>query len=70
MGDPARLWVFLAASPLTWLTATLAAYALADWFSQQAKRHPAANPVLIAVSLLAGLLITIGTPYETYFEGA
>jgi putative effector of murein hydrolase LrgA (UPF0299 family) len=70
MTEPFRLWVFLSASPLTWLTATLAAYALADWLSQRAGRHPLANPVLIAVSLLAVVLAATQTPYATYFEGA
>ncbi len=70
MSDTARLWVFLAASPLFWLTVTLAAYALADGLSQRAGRNPLVNPVLIAVALLAGLLAATRTPYQTYFEGA
>lgn len=70
MIEPQRLWVFLAASPLFWLTATLAAYALADHFSQRANRNPLINPVLISIILLAGLLVATGTPYETFFEGA
>jgi predicted murein hydrolase (TIGR00659 family) len=65
-----NLWVFLAASPLFWLTATLAAYALADWLSQAAGRNPLLNPVLVAVALLAVILIATRTPYETYFQGA
>jgi predicted murein hydrolase (TIGR00659 family) len=39
---------------------------LAEW----AGRRPAANPVLIAVILLAGMLWATQTPYATYFEGA
>jgi predicted murein hydrolase (TIGR00659 family) len=35
-----------------------------------AGRRPIANPVLIAVALLAPLLWLTGTPYATYFEGA
>jgi predicted murein hydrolase (TIGR00659 family) len=64
------LWVYLAASPLTWLTATLIAYAIADRLSAAAGRHPLANPVLIAVAILAALLLATGTPYPRYFEGA
>jgi len=30
MTDPADIWAYLATSPLLWLTATLAAYALGD----------------------------------------
>jgi predicted murein hydrolase (TIGR00659 family) len=70
MSPADRLWVFLAASPLFWLTATLAAYVLADALSQRVGRHPLANPVLIAVALLSALLLATHTPYETYFEGA
>jgi predicted murein hydrolase (TIGR00659 family) len=70
MSQPAQLWVFLAASPLFWLTATLGAYAIADWLSQRAGRNPLVNPVLIAVALLAVLLVATRTPYETYFAGA
>lgn len=64
------LWVYLTQGPLLWLTVTLAAYALADWLSQRAGRHPVANPVLISVLLVGGLLIASGTGYETYFDGA
>jgi predicted murein hydrolase (TIGR00659 family) len=70
MTAPRQLWVFLAASPLFWLTATLAAYAAADWLSQKAERHPLVNPVLISIMLLSVLLIGTQTPYEAYFEGA
>lgn len=65
-----KLWVFLAASPLFWLTATLAAYALADFLSRKAARHPLVNPVLISIVLLAALLTITRTPYEQFFEGA
>ncbi len=70
MTAPGQLWVFLAASPLFWLTATLAAYAVADWLSQRAGRHPLVNPVLIAILLLSALLVATRTPYESYFQGA
>lgn len=64
------LWVYLTQGPLLWLTVTLAAYALADWLSQRAGRHPVANPVLISVLLVGGLLVASGTEYATYFDGA
>ena len=64
------LWVYLAASPLLWLTATLAAYLLADRVSAACGRHPLANPVLLAVALVSTVLLATGTPYKTYFEGA
>jgi predicted murein hydrolase (TIGR00659 family) len=69
-GDLARVWVYLAETPLLWLTATLVAYGIGDAVSALAGRNPLANPVVIAAALLiAGLSLT-GTGYETYFEGA
>jgi predicted murein hydrolase (TIGR00659 family) len=64
------LWVYLAADPLLWLTVTLAAYVVADRISARFGRHPLANPVLIAVAILAAILTGTQTPFETYFEGA
>ncbi|OIP83113.1 MAG: hypothetical protein AUK37_07915 [Rhodobacterales bacterium CG2_30_65_12] len=66
----ADIWSYLAQGPLLWLTATLAAYLIGDGLFRLSGRMPVANPVLIAVALLAGLLMATGTPYATYFEGA
>ena len=49
---------------------TLLAFALGDAVSARLRRHPLANPVVIAAGLLIALLIATGTPYSTYFEGA
>lgn len=70
MTDFTEIWAYLSRGPLVWLTATLAAFLLADAVSARLGRHPAANPVLMAVALLATGLWFTGTPYETYFEGA
>ena len=70
MRDFAEIWSYLAASPLIWLTATLVAYVIGDTLAQAAGRAPLANPVLIAVILLAALLWLTQTSYATYFEGA
>ncbi|MDD2869402.1 LrgB family protein [Neomegalonema sp.] len=70
MKDVAEIWSYLAQSPLLWLTATLAAYALGDACFRASGRKPWANPVLIAVALLGLLLQATGTPYAAYFEGA
>lgn len=64
------LWVYLAADPLLWLTVTLLAYVLADRVSAAFGRHPLANPVLIAVALIAAILTSTGTRFEAYFQGA
>jgi predicted murein hydrolase (TIGR00659 family) len=69
-GGLAPVWVYLKASPLVWLTATCAAYALADRLSAASGRHPLVNPVLIAVALVAALLVATGTSYGDYFDGA
>ena len=65
-----ELWVYLSASPLLGLTITLLAYQVAFWLYQRSGCHPLANPVLIAVTMLVGLLLLTGTRYETYFAGA
>ena len=65
-----RIWVYLAETPLVGLTVTLSAYLAGDWLYRRARLNPLANPVLIAVLLLVGLLLTTGTDYPTYFEGA
>jgi predicted murein hydrolase (TIGR00659 family) len=64
------LWVYLAASPLLGLTATLVAYLLAHALYERFGRMPLLNPVLVAVLLLILLLASTGTSYAVYFEGA
>jgi len=63
-------WIYLAQSPLTWLAATLAAYAVGTAIFAAAGKRPIANPVLLAVLMLSGVLLATGTDYATYFEGA
>ena len=69
-GRIADIWVYLSASPLLWLTATLLAYQGAYWIYRKTAMNPLANPVAIAVAALVALLWSTGTPYATYFEGA
>ncbi|MGZ8387395.1 MAG: LrgB family protein [Rhodoplanes sp.] len=64
------LWVYLSSGPLLWLTATLVAYLAADAVSARLRRHPLANPVLIAVVLVSLVLLASGTPFAAYFAGA
>lgn len=66
----AEIWSYLAREPLVWLTLTLIAYTAGDAVFQRSGRMPLANPVLLAVILLAALLLATGTPYAVYFEGA
>jgi predicted murein hydrolase (TIGR00659 family) len=65
-----EIWVYLSASPLVWLALTLAVYVAAQALQQRAGNHPGANPVLVSVVLLVGVLILTGTPYSRYFDGA
>jgi len=70
MSEFTEIWSYLSRGPLLWLTATLAAYALADAIFRASGRSPFANPVLISVVILGIVLHVSGTPYATYFEGA
>lgn len=65
-----ELWVYLSATPLFGLTATLVVYVLAHAGYTRLGQPPWANPVLWTVLLLAGLLALTRTPYPTYFAGA
>jgi predicted murein hydrolase (TIGR00659 family) len=65
-----EIWVYLAASPLLGLTLTLLAYQGAVYVNKRCHGHPLANPVLLAVATLVGLLWLTDTPYGTYFDGA
>jgi predicted murein hydrolase (TIGR00659 family) len=65
-----EIWVYLAASPLIGLTATLLAYVFAFRIYERAKFSPLANPVMISVAILVTVLTVTGTPYKTYFDGA
>lgn len=68
--DLFRIWVYLSATPLLGLTLTLVAYQIGMACAARAKFHPLANPVLIAMTIIAVLLWMTKTPYKTYFEGA
>jgi predicted murein hydrolase (TIGR00659 family) len=71
MVHPLRdVWVYLAATPLLWLTLTLLAYVLAFALYRRSKFNPVVNPVAIAIALLCSMLIATRTPYGKYFEGA
>jgi predicted murein hydrolase (TIGR00659 family) len=69
-GELQTIWVYLAASPLLFLTLTLVAYKGGLWLHTRCNQNPLVNPVLIAVCSLVGLLILTGTEYSIYFDGA
>ena len=55
--DLVKLWVYLAADPLLWLTLTLVAYQGGLWLHRRHGGNPLLNPVLIAVLLLVGVVL-------------
>ncbi|MDV6344922.1 LrgB family protein [Nitrosomonas sp. Is37] len=66
----AEIWVYLSGSPLFALIITLTAYQAGILFYEKANKNPLANPVAIAVVLVAIALYLVGMPYQRYFEGA
>ena len=68
--DIKQLWVYLAASPLLWLTVTLVAYQIGAYVFRRFDCHPLLNPVLTAIVTLVALLKISNTDYQTYFRGA
>jgi len=68
--DPSAFWIYLAEQPLFFLALTLVAYLIGDWIARKTGRNPIANPVLIAILIVGGVLLATGTPHARYFEGA
>lgn len=64
------IWVYLAQTPLLWLTATIAIYQLATALARRFGSPPLLNPVLLAILALVMILSITNTPYATYFNGA
>jgi predicted murein hydrolase (TIGR00659 family) len=70
MPDFVELWVYLSATPLFGLSATLVVYVLVQALYAKLNQAPWANPVLWSVVTLASLLSVTGVGYPTYFSGA
>lgn len=70
MAELVELWLYLTASPLFGLAATLAVYVVAQAVYERLGQAPLANPVLWSVTALGGALLLTGTPYPAYFAGA
>ncbi|MES2977873.1 MAG: LrgB family protein [Pseudomonadota bacterium] len=70
MPDFVQLWVYLSATPLFGLTATLVVYVLMHGLYVRTAQAPWANPVLWTVVVIAGVLLATRVPYPTYFSGA
>jgi len=65
-----EIWVYLSGSPLLALILTLTAYQAGVMVYERSRLNPLANPVLIAVTLIALTITAIDMPYAKYFEGA
>ena len=65
-----EIWVYLSGSPLLALILTLAAYQAGVMVYERFDRNPLANPVAIAIALVATVITLIDMPYAKYFEGA
>lgn len=66
----AEIWVYLSGSPLFALILTLTAYQIGSYLYQKTDKYPLANPVAIAVIVVAVVLNLVDMPYQKYFEGA
>lgn len=64
------IWVYLAQTPLLWLTATIAVYRAMTLISRRFGSPPLLNPVLLSIIALVSILLLTGTPYAIYFDGA
>ncbi|MCI0511217.1 putative murein hydrolase (TIGR00659 family) [Chromohalobacter marismortui] len=65
-----QLWVYLSASPLLSLLATLLAFMAATYLNRCLGGTPFLHPVIIAIVLLIAFLKLTHTDYATYFDGA
>jgi predicted murein hydrolase (TIGR00659 family) len=63
-------WVYLAASPLWWLSVTLVIYLAAQKLFIKSGGLSLLNPVAVSVIALIGLLQFSHTSYDDYFKGA
>jgi putative effector of murein hydrolase len=68
--DIGAVWLPLASTPLLWIVVTLAAHLLATRLQRLCGGAAIANPVLIAIILVAATVLATGVPYATYFGGA
>ena len=65
-----EIWVYLSGSPLLALILTLSAYQAGLLVYERFDRNPLANPVMIAIAIVAAVITAIDMPYARYFEGA
>ena len=62
-------WEWARTSPLVWLLVTLLAYGFSLWVVRRTGGHPLAQPVLVTLVVVAGLVLATGTDYADYRAG-
>jgi predicted murein hydrolase (TIGR00659 family) len=65
-----ELWIYLSATPLFGLAATLVVYVLLQAVYERLGHAPWANPVLWSVVVIAAALLAGNVGYPSYFAGA
>jgi len=60
----------MAHDPLLWLMLTIGAYAAGVTLQRLCGRHPALNPTLIAIAIVATALLLLHADYPSYFMAA
>jgi predicted murein hydrolase (TIGR00659 family) len=65
-----QAWTAMVESPLFGITLTLLAYVAARWLWTRSRGHSLANPVLVSIVMVAGVLLVFGIPYDDYLSGA
>ena len=67
--DAVGAWDWLVTSPLFGIALTLAAYQLARRVWRAAGRNALANPVLVSIALIGGVLLLLQVDYGDYMAG-
>jgi len=65
-----KIWVYLQAEPLFWITLTLGAFLVGDYLYKKSKLNPLVNPVAISILIVSTVLLTLDVSYDRYFNGA
>ena len=63
-----EIWLYVAQTPLFWLTMTVTVYQVATFLYRRAGMMPLLNPVLIAMMMMVAILQLSHTPYKIYFN--
>ena len=65
-----KIWVYLQAESLFWITLTIGAYLVGDYLYKKSKLNPLVNPVAISILIVSSVLLFLNVSYDRYFEGA